>query len=70
MKRGKGGDSLEAIRRIWMDGYNEARRELGRPPVVYISTEDLARVHELGTCGNPGCHACGPRVPVSREEEP
>lgn len=58
------GDSTKALKRIWMEGYNHARRELGLPPLVEISREDLLAVQHAN-CGNPQCPVCG-----SRAEEP
>ena len=68
MKRGRGGDSVEAIRAIWMEGYNTGYRagltlaRSNRIPEVEITTHDLNRVYERGSCGNAECQVCVPRA--------
>ena len=50
---------MDAIRAVWMEGYNYARRELGVPPFVEISPGDLEATYEHGTCADPEhCPAC------------
>ena len=58
---GRGSDSLDALRAIWMEGYRRGLAEgaSGRKlPLVDITHEDLARTFEHGSCGNPNCPAC------------
>ena len=55
------GDSVEALRKIWTEGYErglrEGRRER-RPATVEISHEDLRAVYSE-PCANPDeCPAC------------
>jgi hypothetical protein len=61
MKPGKGGDTTEALRKIWMEGYNHARREAGLHEAVrvVITAADLARATEPGHCASPqACPVC------------
>lgn len=53
----RGGDSQEALRAIWMEGYNRARRDLGLAPYVTISTEDLRAVFSV-RCASRDCPTC------------
>lgn len=64
------GDSVEALRAIWMEGYMRGRADgqdavrTGAPvPIrsaeVEITPEDIGRVYEKGACGNAECPACG-----------
>ncbi len=57
-KRGRGGDSQDALREIWMQGYREGIR-VGGVPVVKVKPQDIARVYEHGACGNSECPVCG-----------
>lgn len=64
------GDSIEALRSIWMEGYMRGRADgqdaarTGAPvPMrsaeVEITADDVGRVYEAGACGNAACPACG-----------
>jgi len=47
-------ESIDAIRQVWMEGYNHARREMGLGPrLVMISENDIRQVFEPGTCAHP-----------------
>lgn len=68
--KGRGGDSVEALRKIWMEGYEAGKKAAGAIPVVQITRADIQRVYEAGSCGNPACVGCGapPRVDEGREQ--
>ena len=56
MKRGKGGDSQDALRAIWTEGYQRGLMDgmRGRRiPEVKITETDLRRVFEPGSCAHP-----------------
>ena len=63
------GDSVEALKEIWMQGYREGYRQglVSRAPatVVEISRADLLAVQH-GNCGNPKCPVCGEGEKESR----
>lgn len=70
MKRGRGGDSTEAIKEVWMQGYREGLRRAGGVPVVKIDPADIARVYEPGTCAHPDeCPCSSSERRESRERE-
>ncbi len=60
MKHGKGGDSIEAIKAVWMEGYREGRRiGAGTVPFVEIDPADIEAVY-AEPCSHPEtCPACG-----------
>lgn len=62
MFRGKGGDSTEALRRVWMEGYEAGKRAASTPPVVVeIDPADIQAAYSH-PCANPAsCPACRSR---------
>lgn len=66
MKAHGRGDSIEALRRIWMEGYERGMRDSG-VPFVAIKPEDLRRVYEPGSCGNAACPCAS--APAAPEQE-
>lgn len=55
--RGKGGDSTDALRRVWMEGY-EAGQRAAVAPVVEIDPADIVAAYSH-PCANPeSCPAC------------
>lgn len=72
MKRGKGGDSTEAIRAVWMEGYERGRavgRQAGAPPVVEIEPANIVAAY-AHPCANPTeCPACAARLEYERDTE-
>lgn len=67
MKRGRGGDSVEAIKAVWMQGFREGLRR-GAIPVVRISDEDLRAVCEPGHCAHPDQCPCSVGLKDGRTE--
>jgi len=59
----RGGDSQDALRKVWMEGYERGKRDASAPPVVVIDTADLAAVYSH-PCDHPDeCPACKRKAP-------
>lgn len=56
-------DAIEALKKVWTEGYERGRRE---PHRVEITEADLLLVFSHD-CGNPDCPVCRARRIATRE---
>jgi len=53
----RGGDSQDALRAVWMEGYRAGLAAGAKAPKVCIAPRDL-ETHQLAECGNATCPVC------------